>query len=124
MTPDVQVAAERVAAFLDAWEDPAEGRGAISTLRSEGLRLTPLDLRLVLAALDPADVPINPTTWTAPDGTVLDLTRQVFDSEGDAWMLAAIPPLTMTMVDGDRSDRTLPYLFKDLGPLTNEGEEV
>lgn len=58
MTPDVQAAAERVAAFLDAWEDPAQGRGAISTLRSEGLRLTALDLRRVLAAIDPAGQPI------------------------------------------------------------------
>lgn len=59
MTPDVQAAAERVRAFLDAWEDPAQGRGAISTLRSEGLRLTALDLRMLLAALDPAEQPID-----------------------------------------------------------------
>lgn len=42
-------AADRVTAFLDAFADPAHPQGAISTLRSEGLRLTVTDLREVLA---------------------------------------------------------------------------
>lgn len=67
---------------------------------------------------------VNPATWTAPDGTVLDLSRQVFDRYGDAWTLSEVPPLTMAMVDGDIAERPLPLLFERRGPLTNEGEEL
>ena len=67
---------------------------------------------------------VNPATWTAPDGTVLDLSRQVFDRDGDAWTLSVVPPLTMAMVDGDLAERPLSLLFERLGPLTNEGEEL
>lgn len=67
---------------------------------------------------------VNPATWTAPDGTVLDLSRQVFDRDGDPWALSVVPPLTMAMVDGDLAERPLPLLFEQLGPLTNEGEEL
>ncbi len=66
----------------------------------------------------------TPATWTAPDGTVLDLSRQIFDRDGEAWALVRVPPLTVGMVDGDASDRTLPELFARYGPLTNEGEEL
>jgi len=81
-------------------------------------------LRALLAERDQLLQRVNPAAWTAPDGAVLDLSRQVFDRDGDAWTLNEMPPLTMTMVDGDRSDRTLPHLFEAFGPLTNEGEEL
>lgn len=92
MTPETQAAAERVARFLDAWEDPDQGRGAISTLRTEGLRLTPLDLRLVLAALDPAEQPDHTEYGVQhPDGSITSfvdgrLARIVSHEPGNALM--------------------------------------
>lgn len=53
MTPDVHAALGRVIAFLDAFEDEAYPQGAISTLRSEGLRLEAKDLRTLLDVVDP-----------------------------------------------------------------------
>jgi uncharacterized protein YhaN len=47
----VDQAAERVAAFLEAFADDDHTQGAISTLRSEGLRLTVADLRTALDRL-------------------------------------------------------------------------
>jgi len=76
LTPDVQAAAERVRAFLAAFEDPAHPRGAISTLRSEGLRLTAADLRTVLAALDPAE---TRTEWATRQRWPSDGTEQITD---------------------------------------------
>jgi hypothetical protein len=67
---------------------------------------------------------VNPASWTAPDGTVLDLSRQIFDRSGDTWQITTIPPLTVAMVDGDLDDRTLPELYAKYGPLTNDGEEI
>lgn len=58
MTPDVHAALGRVIAFLDAFEDDAtHPEGAINTLRTEGLRLTAVDLRTLLNVIDP-----TPTT--------------------------------------------------------------
>lgn len=56
MTPETHAALGRVTAFLDAWEDHSAQLGAISTLRSEGLRLTAADLRVLLAAAEPPPV--------------------------------------------------------------------
>lgn len=57
MTPETHAALGRVIAFLDAFEDEAHPQGAISTLRTEGLRLTAPDLRTLLDVIDP-----TPTT--------------------------------------------------------------
>lgn len=106
-------ARQRVTAFLDAFEDPAHPyHGTINTLRSEGLQLTVADLREVLAE------PFLPSTWTAPDGTVYDLTRPLLDRDGDEWQVAAGPWPTAHMVDGDCSPRHLPDLIEDYGPIT------
>lgn len=88
------------------------------------IQLAGYDVPELLAEIRRLRALVNPATWTAPDGTVLDLSRQVFDRDGDAWTLSVMPPLTMAMVDGDLSERSLPLLFEQLGPLTNEGEEV
>lgn len=118
-------ATARVAAFLDAFEDPAHPyHGTINTLRSEGLTLMVADLRAVLGELERLRGLTNPPTWTAPDGAVLDLSRQIFDRDGDAWHLDELPPLTVAMVDGDLGPKALPHLFDLLGPLTNDGQEV
>lgn len=105
-------ARQRVTAFLDALEDSAHPHGAISTLRSEGLRLTVADLRAVLAE------PFLPSTWTAPDGTVYDLTRPLLDRDGDEWQVSDEPWPIARMVDGRCSPRHLPDLIEDYGPIT------
>lgn len=61
---------------------------------------------------------VNPDTWTAPDGTVLDLARPVLDRDGAEWVLDEVPLLTVAMADGDLDARTLPELFRRYGPLT------
>jgi hypothetical protein len=82
------------------------------------------ELEAIAAERDELRKRVNPATWTAPDGTALDLSRQIFDRDGDAWQLDEVPPLTVAMVDGDLSPKTLPHLWDLLGPLTNDGVEV
>ncbi len=120
---------ERVTAYLDAVArnhpgideidmevGPGDGPGQWSERP-----LNASDLRTIIERLRALE---RPATWTAPDGTVLDLARQIFDLGGDAWTLVGLPPLTVAMVDGDLDSRTLPELFERYGPLTNEGVEL
>lgn len=110
--------------LTDAQLDEIEARAQLAYGGSDPLRTTGYDVPALLAEIRRLRALANPTIWSAPDGTVLDLTRQVFDRDGDAWALVKVPPLTMGMVDGDAGDRTLPELFTRYGPLTNEGEEL
>lgn len=56
MTPDVQAAADRVRAYLDAWKRgaPNSDLGRVAALIGTRYQLMEDDLRLLLAALDPA----------------------------------------------------------------------
>jgi len=93
--------------------------------RDEGMRqVGDEDVPALIAEIRRLRALVNPATWTAPDGTVLDLSRQMFDRDGEAWALSEVPPLTMAMVDGDLAERPLSLLFERRGPLTNEGEEL
>jgi hypothetical protein len=100
----------RARLVYDAAEDP--------------IQLAGYDVPDLLAEIRRLRALVNPATWTTPDGTVLDLDRQVFDRDGEAWTLSEVPPLTMAMVDGDLAERPLSLLFERRGPLTNEGEEL
>ncbi len=101
-----------------------ENRALLAYDGGDPIQTTGYDVPALVAEIRRLRALANPATWTAPDGTVLDLTRQVFDRDGDAWTLVKVPPLTVAMVDGDASDSTLPELFERYGPLTNEGEEL
>jgi len=89
LTPDVQAAAERVRAFLAAFEDSAHPQGAISTLRSEGLRLTAADLRELLADRDNLAAAIERTTTKMRDYASQDVrsvnVRQVINLLSPTW---------------------------------------
>lgn len=78
MTQTAPDAAARVATFLDAFEDPAHPQGAISTLRTEGLRLTVADLRAVLAEVQRLTDELDCAGWSSDRGwsREIDLTAE------------------------------------------------
>ena len=94
MTPETHAALGRVIEFLDAFEDPAHPQGAISTLRTEGLRLTAEDLRILLDVVDP-----TPTIeWGYRHRRATGEFDDVAYAEKQSRHIAAANPETVTLI--------------------------